>query len=99
MNDDTSGKTSNDEPTTDWKRLRSMSDEEVHAAITDDPDIAPTDDAFWQDARVVLPHNQETVAMKLDADVLAWFRRKAGYQARINAILRAFMDAQSRSNR
>jgi uncharacterized protein (DUF4415 family) len=31
--------------------------------------------------------------MRLDADLLRWFRREHGYQARINAILRAYMEA------
>lgn len=84
MNDDTTGGTSNGEPTMDWKRLRSMTDEQVHAAITEDSDITPADEAFWKDASVVLPRDQETVAMKLDVDVLDWFRREAGYQTRIN---------------
>jgi len=49
MNDDTTGKTS----ATDWRRLRSMTDEEVHAAILDDPDAKPTDEGFWKASRVV----------------------------------------------
>jgi hypothetical protein len=28
----------------------------VHAAIAADPDIVPTDEAFWKDARVIIPH-------------------------------------------
>jgi len=99
MNDDTSGNTSKTEPATDWKRLRTMTDEEVHAAITADPDIAPTDEAFWKDARVVIPRQRETVTMNLDADLLKWFRGERGFQARINAILRAYMNAQNRNDR
>ena len=50
MNEDISGNTSKTEPGTDWKRLRTMTDEEVHAAIATDPDIKPTDEAFWKNA-------------------------------------------------
>jgi uncharacterized protein (DUF4415 family) len=32
--------------------------------------------------------------MRLDADMLRWFRQPRGYQTRINAILRAYMQAQ-----
>jgi uncharacterized protein (DUF4415 family) len=81
VSDDTSRDTSKTEPATDWRRLRAMKDEEVHAAITTDPDIAPTDDAFWKDARVIVPHQRETVTIDLDADVLEWFRGKRGFQA------------------
>src|SRR5207248_675370 len=70
MSDDISGTTSKTEPKTDWRRLRSMTDEEVHAAIIDDPDAKPTDKAFWKEARVVMPRRKETVTMRLDADLL-----------------------------
>jgi uncharacterized protein (DUF4415 family) len=95
MSDDTSGAISATDPKTDWRRLRSMSDEEVHAAIIDDPDAKPTDEAFWQHAHVVMPRRKETVTMRLDADLLEWFRRERGYQTRINAILRAYMNAHA----
>lgn len=91
----TTGKISKPEPRTNWKRLRSMTDEEVHAAVISDPEIVPTDEAFWAKAQVVMPHRKETVTMRLDADLLAWFRRERGYQTRINAILRAYMNAQA----
>jgi uncharacterized protein (DUF4415 family) len=99
MNDDTSGSTSKTEPGTDWKRLRTMADEEVHAAITADPDIKATDEAFWKEAHVVVPRRKETVTMYLDADLLEWFRGERGYQTRINAILRAYMNSQNRNDR
>jgi uncharacterized protein (DUF4415 family) len=95
MNDDTSGAASTTEPKTDWRRLRSMTDAEIHAAIINDPDAAPTDAAFWEDARLVTPRPTETVTLQLDADLLEWFRRERGYQTRINALLRAYMNAHS----
>lgn len=95
MSGDTTGKTSNPEPRTDWRRLRRMSDEDVHAAVLEDPEIKPTDEAFWKAARVVMPQAKKTVTMRLDADLLAWFRRQPGYQTRINAILRAYMAAHA----
>ena len=40
--------------------------------------------------------NKEPVALRLDADVLAWFRSQGkGYQSQINAILRAYTEAHS----
>jgi uncharacterized protein (DUF4415 family) len=81
------------EPRTDWKRLRAMTDADVHAGVLGDPDIRPTDAAFWKDAQVVMPSRKEVVTMRLDADLLTWFRRERGYQTRINAILRAYMRA------
>jgi uncharacterized protein (DUF4415 family) len=99
MSDDTSGATSTTEPKTDWRRLRAMTDEEVHAAIIDDPDAKPTDEAFWEDARLVMPRRKVAVTMRLDADLLEWFRVERGYQTRINAILRAHMNAHKGDRR
>jgi uncharacterized protein (DUF4415 family) len=96
MSDDTIGKTSKAEPGTDWQRLRRMTDEEVHAAVLEDPGIKPTDEDVWKTARVVMPQPKKTVTMRLDADLLAWFRRKPGYQTRINAILRAYRNAHAK---
>jgi len=58
MNDDKSGNTSKTEPATDRKRLRTMTDDEVHVAVTADPDIKPTDEAFWKDASLIIPPAQ-----------------------------------------
>ncbi len=87
------------EPRSDWKGLRSMTDAEVHASVTRDPDIDPTDEAFWAKAKVVMPRPKKTVTMRLDADLLEWFRGTQGYQTRINAILRAYMNALADSPR
>ncbi|MGC8494292.1 MAG: BrnA antitoxin family protein [Syntrophobacteraceae bacterium] len=70
-----------------------MSDAEVLAAIESDPDAHPTDEEFWNDARVVLPRRKQIVTIRIDADILEWFREQPGYQTRINAILRTYMKA------
>jgi uncharacterized protein (DUF4415 family) len=80
---------------TDWRRVRSISDDDVRAAIIGDPDAAPTDEEFWRGARIVLPCRKETVTIRLDADLIEWFRRERGYQTRINAILRADMSTHT----
>jgi uncharacterized protein (DUF4415 family) len=95
MNDDTTGTISKTDPKTDWRRLRSKTAEEIHAAVIEDPDAKATDEGLWKDARVVMPRRKETVTMRLDADLLERFRRERGYQRRINAILRAYMNAQT----
>jgi uncharacterized protein (DUF4415 family) len=72
-----------------------MTDKQVHAALLSDPDVHPTDAAFWKKGRVVMPRSKKTVTMRIDADLLDWFRREPGYQTRINAILRSYRDAQT----
>jgi uncharacterized protein (DUF4415 family) len=70
-----------------------MSAVEIRKGIDSDPDVPGTDENFWKDAKVVLPGRKKIVTMRLDADLLEWFRRERGYQTRINAILRAYMNA------
>lgn len=72
-----------------------MTGKQIRAGIRKDPDIRPTDEAFWSKAKVVMPRSKKTVTMRLDADLLDWFRGNPGYQTRINAILRAYMNAQA----
>lgn len=83
---------------TDWDRLRRMTDEEVEAAVRSDPDAGPpTDEAFWQDAELVLPPPKEPISIRVDSDVLDWFRAQGrGYQTRMNAVLRAYVEARRR---
>ena len=78
---------------TDWKRLRSQSDRQIRRAIENDPEAQPTDAEFWKKARVVIPAPKQTITIRLDADLLQWLRKQKGYQTRINAVLRTYMDA------
>jgi uncharacterized protein (DUF4415 family) len=52
-------------------------------------DFLPDPDALRREAKKV-------VTLRIDPDVIAWFRKAgAGYQTRINAVLRAYMIAKS----
>ena len=79
--------------TTDWKRLGSLSDKEIRRAVDADPEARPTDVNFWKKAKVTLPLPKQTVTIRLDADLLGWLRQQEGYQTRINAVLRTWMEA------
>ncbi len=70
-----------------------MSNAGIRAGIEADPEAQATDENFWKDAKVVWPQPKQVVTMRLDADLLAWFRQQRGYQTRINAILRSYMQA------
>lgn len=97
MNDKPGSGATASEARTDWERLRRMTDEEAERGARTDPDALPTDEAFWKNARVVYPERKATVTMRLDADLLAWFRQERGYQTRINAILRSYMNAHRKA--
>lgn len=82
---------------TDWERLRAMTDEDIARAVADEPDTMMLDDEWFATAKWVMPQNKKMVALRLDQDVLDWFRKDGkGYQTRINAVLRAFMMAQNK---
>lgn len=93
MKDAPTGKTSKRKPVTDWEALRCMSDADIRGGIREDPDAHRTNKDFWLGAKVVMPTPKQAVTMRLDGDLLAWFRQQSGYQTRINAILRAYMNA------
>ena len=87
------GNTSKTKQSTDWNRLRRRTDAQIRRGVESDPEVHPTDEKFWRDAKVVWPTRKTVVTMRLDTDLLAWFRQQRGYQTRINAILRAYMKA------
>jgi uncharacterized protein (DUF4415 family) len=84
----------------DWDRLRSLSDEEINRRARTDPDAQPTDVAFWKNARVVMPAPKQLTSFRLDPDVLSWFKGTGkGYQTRMNAVLRSYMEAQRKGGK
>jgi len=95
MRDGPIGKTSNAKEGlgTDWVALRRRSDAEIRKGIEADAEACATDEEFWKKGRVVWPRGKAVVTMRLDRDLLEWFRRERGYQTRINAILRDYMTA------
>lgn len=78
----------------DLARLRRMTDAEIEA--TSPPELRNLPESFWQGARVVTPVTKEAISIRLDSDVVAFFR-EAGprYQSRINAVLRSYVDEVS----
>jgi uncharacterized protein (DUF4415 family) len=53
---------------------------------------------FWMSARVVIPAGKTSVHLRLDSDVVEWFKANGkGHLTRMNAVLRAYVDAQKRS--
>lgn len=79
---------------TDLRRLRASRDADI---------VRDTDAPVWtpqQFARAVarkglkpIP-NKKLLSLRVDSDVIEWFRSQgAGYQSRMNALLRAYMEA------
>lgn len=77
---------------TDWKRLNAMKDRDI-----DMSDIPLLTDEFWKNARTVMPRKKKSIALRVDEDVLAWFKNQGkGYQSRMRAVLRFYMQSQHR---
>ena len=83
------------EDKTDWARVNALSDEDILAAMRDDPDWAEFMDIDWSKAVVVYPAAKKAVSIRLDEDVIDFFKQGGpGYQTRMNAVLRHFMTEQ-----
>lgn len=78
---------------TDWARVDAMTEEELERNIAADPD-ADIPNPDWANARLVLPEPKESIHLRVDPDVLRWFREQGkGYLTRMNAVLRAYYQA------
>jgi uncharacterized protein (DUF4415 family) len=65
----------------------------------DAPKVEPDED-FWRHARVVMPPGKKSVHLRVDADVLAWFKAQGrGYLTRMNAVLRSYMETHKQDRR
>jgi uncharacterized protein (DUF4415 family) len=74
-----------------WERLKTMRNEDID--FSDIPNQAGT--TGWRRVSDLVPsENKEQITLRLDADVLAFFRSTGRrYQSRINAALREYMRA------
>ena len=83
---------------TDWAVVDALSDEEIEKAIRNDPDAVPLD-FDWSKAVLVIPPKKKAISIRVDEDVLDYFKKEgSGYQRRINAVLRSYMQ-QKRKKR
>ena len=74
----------------DLARLRRLTDAEINR--TAPPELADLPDDFWKDASLVFPVPKQAISLRVDGDVLAWFKSSGPrYQSRMNAILRSYM--------
>ena len=69
---------------------------QLEAMPIDYSDIPELPDDFWTRHPPVTRENKRLITLRLDADVLAFFRQHGRrYQTQMNAVLRAYMEAQS----
>ena len=86
------------EDKTDWARVDAMTDEDIERAMRDDPDWKDHMDIDWSKAKMVIPDRKKAISIRLDPDIIDFFQATGkGYQTRINAVLRHFVEEQKRS--
>jgi uncharacterized protein (DUF4415 family) len=80
------------EDKTSLARAGAVTPEELEASIAADPDEAGlTFD--WSKASIETPQPKAVLNMRVDRDVLEYFRRDGrGYQTKINAVLRSYVE-------
>jgi uncharacterized protein (DUF4415 family) len=81
---------------TDWPRIKAMKDKNITS--TAEHPVAGIKHIVRGIARRGLEPipPKASISLRVDADVLEWFKAQgAGYQTRMNAVLRAFKEASA----
>lgn len=72
------------------KELRAIKDSAI-----DTSDIPELDESFWKKAKIHVPKAKTAISIRLDSEVLDWFRSQGkGYQSIMNAVLKSFVEAR-----
>ncbi len=72
------------------EELAALPDEDI-----DYSDIPETPPEWFRNAKVVYPQAKRQMTLRLDSGIVDWFKGQGkGYQSRMNAVLRAYVEAQ-----
>ena len=75
--------------------IRAMRERGKDRTSANAPEAESLGAEFWKSARVVMPNGKTSVHLRLDSDVVEWFKtRGKGHLTRMNAVLRAYVEAQ-----
>ena len=85
------------ESLSDWARVDALTDEQID--LSDCPEITPEMFAKAIVRRGLKPTPKKVqITLRIDNDVVEWFKGQGrGYQSRINALLRAYMEAHNQA--
>lgn len=82
---------------TDWAKLRQ---EQENDSPIDYGDAPETSKKFWKNAKVDMPQHKVHVSMRLDDEIVDYFKQGGrGYQSKINAVLKAYVQAHADKRR
>lgn len=84
------------EDRTDWAKVDAMTEADLERAIAEDEDERDLD-PDWTRAELVLPRPRQSVHLRLDPEVVDFFKAGGkGHITRMQAVLRAYVDARKR---
>ena len=74
----------------DLTRLRKATEKEIER--TSPLELADLPADFWDEASLIAPPPKQAISLRVDQDVLAWFKRHGPrYQTKMNAVLRTYV--------
>jgi uncharacterized protein (DUF4415 family) len=74
-----------------------LTDKQIAEAVRNDPDAVPLD-VDWSDAILVSPPKKRAISIRVDEDILDYFKHEgAGYQRRMNAVLRFYVEQKRKA--
>ena len=77
-----------------------MTDADIVEAMRGDPDWADLIDIDWSNATIVYPHPKHAISIRLDKDIVDFFKATGkGYQTRINAVLRYYVEERLKNRK
>jgi uncharacterized protein (DUF4415 family) len=78
---------------TDLDRIDATKDEDIDTA-----EIPSLGESFLQRANIRMPGKKRSVTIRLDEDVIEWFKKRGrGYQSAINAVLAEYVRAMKKT--
>ena len=72
-----------------------MIDAQVKEGLARDADARPHGRELLEEGQGDDAQPEQTITIRLDADLLKWLRSQPSYQRRINAVLRTYMQAHT----
>jgi uncharacterized protein (DUF4415 family) len=84
----------------DLEFLANQTEEEIEADALADLENPPWTDEDFKNAIVVEPNGKTAISIRLDADIVMWFRSQGPrYQTRMNSVLRSYYNAARRKEK
>ncbi len=78
---------------TDWERIDALKDKDIDLSETPEISAEMFARSIVRRGLKVAPRKTQ-LTLRVDSDVLDWYKKQgAGYQTKINALLRSYMEA------